>query len=137
MSLITHSELYWLALVTVATSLMWVPHILQLIAQEGLFQAVYDPSREIPHKAAWAQRARRAHWNAVENLAVFAPLAILVAMTGSGTATTAATAAVFFFARIGHFIVYTLAVPVARVLLFAVGWACQMALALTLFGLLG
>ena len=84
MSLQENPELYWLALSAVAVGLMWLPHILQLIIQEGLFQAVYDPAREAPHKAAWAQRARRAHWNAVENIAVFAPLAFLVAATGSG-----------------------------------------------------
>ena len=134
MSLQNNPELYWLALVTLATAVMWVPHILQLIVQEGLFKAVYDPSREVQHSAVWAQRARRAHANAVENLCVFAPLALLLAVTGTGTAATATAAMIFFFARIGHFVVYALAVPVARVVLFLVGWACQMVLAFTALG---
>lgn len=128
-------ELFWLAIVTTATGLMWMPHILQLIVQEGLFRAVYDPARDIPHKAVWAQRARRAHGNAVENLAAFAPLAILVAATGAGSALTTGAAAVFVAARLGHFVVYTLGIPILRVLLFLVGWACQMILALRVFGL--
>lgn len=134
MSLDQTPELYWLTLTALATGLMWTPHILQLIVQEGLLAAIYDPTRETPHHARWAQRARRAHWNAVENLAVFAPLAILVAATGAGDQTTAAASAVFFIARLGHFVAYALAIPVARVALFAVGWACQMALAFRLLG---
>lgn len=134
MSLQNNPELYWLALVTLATGVLWVPHILQLIVQEGFFKALYDPSREAEHSAVWAQRARRAHGNAIENLAVFAPLAILIALTGTGSEATATAAMVFFFARVGHFVVYALAIPVARVALFLLGWACQMVLAFALLG---
>ena len=125
-------ELQWLVLVATATALMWIPHILQLIVQEGLWRAVRDPAREVAHKAPWAQRARRAHANAVENLAIFAPLALLVAATGSATSATALAAAVFFWARLGHFAAYVFAVPFARVVLFLVGWACQLVLAAAL-----
>jgi len=131
-----HPELYWLTLSAIATGLMWVPHILQLMSQEGVVRAVYDPAREAPHDAKWAQRARRAHGNAIENLAIFAPLAILVAISDSGTSFTAIAAAVFFFARLGHFVAYALAIPVIRVLLFCIGWACQMVLGLSLLGML-
>lgn len=134
MSLSQTPELFWLAMTATATGLMWAPHILQLIFQEGLLAAVYDPAREIPHRAAWARRAQRAHSNAVENLAVFAPLVLLRAVTGSGDSATAVATALFFFARLGHFLAYSLAIPVARVLLFLIGWACQMTLAFALFG---
>ena len=128
----TPPEMHWLVLVATATALMWIPHILQLIFQEGFWPALRDPTREIAHKALWAQRARRAHANAVENLAVFAPLALVVAATGSSTATTAAAAAVFFWARLGHFAAYVFAVPYARVVFFLVGWSCQLVLAAAL-----
>jgi uncharacterized MAPEG superfamily protein len=124
----TSPEIHWLVLVATATALMWIPHILQLIFQEGLWRALRDPTREIAHRALWAQRARRAHANAIENLAIFAPLALVVAATGSSTPTTAAAATVFFWARIGHFAAYVFAVPYARVILFLVGWTCQLAL---------
>ena len=103
--------------------------------QEGVIAAVWDPSREVPHKAAWAQRARRAHANAVENIAVFAPLmliAVLIDRTGDATALAAA---VFFFARLGHFIAYALAIPAARVILFLVGWGATMVVAFAVFGI--
>ena len=126
-------DAFWLALSVIAVALMWVPHILQLIAQEGLVTAIWDPTRETPHKAAWAVRARRAHGNAVENIAVFAPLALLVLATGNSSALTAAAGAVFFFARLVHFVSYTLAIPALRVIAFLVGWAATMIFALALF----
>jgi uncharacterized MAPEG superfamily protein len=129
----TQPEALWLALSVIAVALMWIPHILQLIAQEGLFAAVWDPTRETPHKAAWAIRARRAHGNAVENIAVFAPLAILVLATSSSTTLTAGAGAVFFFARLVHYVAYTLAIPALRVIAFLVGWAATMVFALALF----
>lgn len=125
-------EVFWLAFSIIAVALMWVPHILQLIFQEGLFKAVWDPNREVPHKAAWAQRARRAHGNAVENIAVFAPLTLLVVLCGSTTELTAAAAAVFFFSRLGHFLAYTFAIPVVRVTLFLIAWAAIVTMAAAL-----
>lgn len=110
---------------------MWLPHILQLIVQEGPIAAIWDPLRAVPHKAAWAQRARRAHGNAVENIALFAPLALIALLTGKSAETASA---VFFFARLGQFIAYALAIPVARVVCFLIGWGATMVLAADLLG---
>ena len=134
MSFQANPELHWLTLIVFATALMWLPHILQLTTQEGLVQAVRDPARETAHKALWAQRARRAHANAIENLVIFAPLVILIVLTDKGSEQTVLASMVFFIARIGHFLAYALAIPYARVILFFVGWACQMFLAAALFG---
>lgn len=125
-------EAFWLFLSTLAVGLMWLPHILQLILQEGLVAAVWDPTRETPHKAAWAQRARRAHGNAVENIAVFAPLMLLVLATGATSQATATAAVIFFLARLAHFVSYTFAIPAVRVIAFLVGWAAMITVALAL-----
>jgi uncharacterized MAPEG superfamily protein len=119
-------ELTWLTATALITALMWVPYILVLIAQMGLVGALTE--------TRWARRAKRAHTNAVENLVVFAPLAIAVHVTGTSTAMTATVCAVFFYTRLAHYVVYAAGIPVIRTLLFAVGWACQMILALTLLG---
>lgn len=129
-------ELYWLTLTCLLTGLLWVPYILQLIVQLGPVQAIWDPTGAHPHDADWALRAKRAHYNAVENLAVFAPLALVVALTGSGTSLTATAAAAYFFLRLAHYLIHTAAVPVVRTLVFLGGWACQMVLGLTLLGLI-
>jgi hypothetical protein len=54
-------ELYWLTLSCLLTGLLWVPYILQLIAQLGPVQAIWDPTGAHPHDADWALRAKRAH----------------------------------------------------------------------------
>lgn len=128
-------ELYWLTLTCLMTGLLWVPYILQLIVQLGPVQAIWDPTGAHPHDADWALRAKRAHYNAVENLAVFAPLAVAVALTGRGTALTATAATAYFFLRLAHYLIHTAAIPVARTVVFLGGWACQMVLGLALLGL--
>jgi len=127
-------ELTWLTATVLITALMWVPYSVVLIAQTGLGAALSDPQPDTPIEARWAQRAKRAHANAVENLVIFAPLAIAVSMTGMSSAMTAAASAVYFFARLAHFLIYTAGIPGLRTALFAVGWACQIILAMTLLG---
>lgn len=128
-------ELYWLTLTCLLTGLLWLPYILQLIVQLGPVQAIWDPTGAHPHDADWALRAKRAHYNAVENLAVFAPLVLVVTLTGTGTALTATAASAYFFLRLAHYLVHTVALPVIRTVVFLGGWACQMALGLTVLGL--
>jgi len=135
MSLSTSPELWWLAVVATFTSLLWAPHILQLVANAGLVPTVMDPSGVNRPEAEWAQRGKRAHQNAVENLVVFATFAILIAMTGLGDGLTATAAMVYFYARAGHFVVYIAGLPVFRTLFFATGVICQLIMAARLFGI--
>lgn len=129
-------ELSWLVLTCIMTGLFWIPYILQRIIENGLLPALWDPQGLTQMNAAWAKRMRRAHLNAVENLAIFAPLVLTVQLTGTNTSTTAAACLVYFIARAVHFVVYTLAVPVLRIVAFLVGFGAQAALALTLLGVL-
>jgi uncharacterized MAPEG superfamily protein len=127
-------ELTWLARVAMLTGLLWVPYILQLIVQLGPVKAIWDPTGAHPHDADWALRAKRAHYNAVENLVVFAPLALIVGLTGLGTAMTATATAVYFWLRLAHYLIHTAAVPVIRTVVFLGGFACQLVLALRILG---
>lgn len=127
-------ELFWLSLAAALAGLLWVPYILQLIVQLGPVKAVWDPTGAHPHDAAWALRAKRAHYNAVENLVVFAPLALMVHILGVGSEATALACAIYVVARLAHYVIYTLALPVVRTVAFLIGVACQAVLALRLFG---
>ena len=129
-------ELYWLTLTCLMTGLFWVPYILQLILQLGPVRAIWDPTGAHPHDADWALRAKRAHYNAVENLVVFAPLVLVVTLTGMGTPLTATAAAAYLVLRLAHYLIHTAALPVLRTVVFLGGWACQMVLGLTVLGLL-
>lgn len=127
-------ELTWVAATALITALMWVPYILSLIGQMGVINALSDGEHDTKLEAAWAQRAKRAHINAVENLVIFAPLAIGVHVAGAGNSTTAAACAVFFFARLAHYGIYTLGLPWVRTPVFAISWLSLIVLALTLLG---
>jgi len=68
----------------------------------------------------------------VENLAVFAPLAITVVLARADSGTTAAACAIYFFARLVHYPVATLGVPVVRTVAFAIGSVAQIVLAIAI-----
>ena len=118
------TELFYLALVTAFTGLLWVPYILDRVAVRGLASAVGYPENP-PPQSAWAQRLMRAHANAVENLVVFAALILVAQAAGVSNAAVATAALVYFWARVVHALAYTFAVPWVRTLAFAVGFFAQ------------
>ena len=104
--------------------------------EHGIWPAVWNPQPDKQPKAQWAERLMRAHANAVENLVIFAPLVLALQVLGISTAATAMASAVYFFARAAHIVFYTFAVPLLRTVVFIIGVACQMTLALTLLNII-
>jgi uncharacterized MAPEG superfamily protein len=123
-----NTELFYLALVTALTGLLWVPYILDRIAVRGLGDAVGYPENPIP-QSPWAQRLMKAHANAAENLVVFATLVLLASHLGITGAAIAYSSVVYFWARLVHAIAYTFAVPWVRTLSFAAGFLSQVCIA--------
>jgi len=128
------SELYWLTLSALLTVLLWLPYILKHIAEVGLVAALTYQNLDTTPEAEWGKRAKRAHYNAVENLAVFAPLAITVVLIDAGTDTTAAACAVYFFARLAHYPVAVFRVPFLRTLTFFIAWLALLVLGAAILG---
>ena len=122
-------ELTYLTWVTVFTALMWMPYILNTIVVRGLINAVGYSDNPKP-LAPWAARMKQAHSNAIENLVVFGLLIFVAQAAGANNETTALASAIYFYARIVHFVTYSLGVPWVRTLAFAVGFMCQILLAL-------
>lgn len=122
------TELMYLTLVTTLTALMWIPYILNQILVRGIVDAVGYPEDPKP-LAAWALRMKAAHYNAVENLVVFAILVLVADAVGANNGCTAAAAAAYFWARLAHFFAYSLGLPWVRTLAFAIGWLTQIAFA--------
>ncbi len=121
-------ELKYLTWVTVMTALLWVPYILNEIIVRGVFDAVGYPQNPKP-LAPWAQRLKAAHYNAIENLAVFATLVLVAVAAGVHKPAIAACAFVYFWARAVHAAAYTFAIPWVRTLAFVVGVGCQLCVA--------
>jgi uncharacterized MAPEG superfamily protein len=127
----------WLTATAALTGCLWIPYILDRIATLGIARTLGNPQAgDADAQSSWARRARQAHANAVENLVIFAPLALLAIWLGLGrTPFVAGAAATYFFARIVHFALYTAGVPVLRTLAFLIGFGAQAALFLALVGL--
>ena len=121
-------ELKYLALVTTLTALIWIPYILNMIMVRGVADAVGYPENPKP-MAPWATRMKAAHYNAVENLVVFAALVLVAHVVGVKGEATALAAAIYFWARVVHLLAYTFRIPWVRTLAFVVGFGCQLTLA--------
>jgi uncharacterized MAPEG superfamily protein len=125
------SELTSLVWVASMTAVMWVPYILNAVMVRGLSDVVGYPENPKP-LASWAARLKKAHYNAVKNLVVFAALVLVLNAVQISNDTTVLACTVYFWARLTHLIVYSAGIPWLRTLSFAVSWLCILALILQL-----
>lgn len=120
------TELSYLTATAVLTVLLWIPYILNVIGKNGLSAAVgYGDLVMSP----WAARLKKAHFNALENLAPFAAVVLVANAVGVSDEATTMSAAVYFWARLVHPVAYTFAIPWVRTLSFAVAWAAILCIA--------
>ena len=63
-----------------------------------------------------------AHLNAVEAFAPFAALVLIAHIAGAANDNTAVWAAVFFWSRVAHAVVYLFGIPFVRTIIFAAGF---------------
>lgn len=128
------TEFYWLTLTIFLTAVLWLPYIINRLAEQGFFKALWDPDGETATKIAWAERLMSAHVNAVENLVLFAPLIIIAHLLNIHTELSASAAVLYFFSRLAHVIFFTFRVPVLRIVAFFGGFIAQIILIFTLLG---
>ena len=129
------AELTYTALNAGLTGVLWVPIIVNRLLEMGPWRALKNPEPDVRPEADWAYRLASAHRNAIENLVVFAPLAIAVHVLGLGTALTAGAAMAFFWSRVAHALIYTFGIPLLRTIAFVVGFAAQVVMILRIFGM--
>jgi uncharacterized MAPEG superfamily protein len=104
------------------TAALWIPYIAAQVMTNGFLKPenYVDPTpRPVP---LWGRRADRAYLNAVETFAPFAALVIVAQLTGKADVMTAFWAACFFWLRLAHAIVYWLAIPYIRTVIFVLGF---------------
>ena len=117
-------ELKYLALTALLTASLWIPFVVaQLVTNGPLKPANYvDPTtRPLP---LWGQRANRLYINAVETFAPFAAIVILVQLAGKNSPMTAFWTMSYFWLRVAHAIVYLVAIPYIRTIIFVLGYVC-------------
>ena len=129
------SELTYTALAAALTGSLWMPIIINRLREMGAWKALKNPQPDVRPHADWAYRLAQAHRNAIENLVVFAPLAITMHMLGLGSGGTALAAALFFWSRVAHAVIYTFGIPLLRTIAFVVDFGSQATLLLRIFGI--
>jgi len=130
------ADLIWLAAALLLTTLFWIPYALNRMAVQGVMGSMSNPAPDAPPLADWAQRAKAAHSNAIENLAVFAPALIAASLLGQSGPVTLFAAQLYFFARLAHYVIYAAGVPVLRTLAFLGGWLATVLAALAALGMM-
>jgi len=112
----------WLNMSLGLTAVLWMPYIINRLFKQGAGGMGY--AENLPAVSAWAERAKKAHYNAVENLVVLAPAVFsYLLLQGSELKSIACALQVYFFARIIHYLSYTFKIPYIRTLSFSAGWA--------------
>src|SRR5262245_50059260 len=105
------TELTILAWVAAITATLWVPYVLNRVTVgKGVLHEVGYPD-EVTRLSPWAERLKRAHENALQNIAVFAPLVLIAHAVGVHTPATGWAAIIYLGARVAHAVSYLFAIP--------------------------
>lgn len=127
------TELWYLLATSILLSMLWVPPIIGQVINGGfLTQDDYKKLRDYADYPDWVRRANRAHVNLVEQFGAFAGVVLVAHLAGITDGLTAACAAIFFWARIVHAVVFIAGVTVvmARTVVFTVAWAALVVFAI-------
>ncbi len=139
-----NDSIFWLAIIVTVTGLLWMPYVLIIISRIGLFSALSlakTPENRVSTMPACVERMKKAHSNAIENLIIFAPLALIA---NSLEISFVLAAQVYLVSRICHYLAYSIGTsPLSDVSIFGFlrtvsffgGFFAQAYLALAIFGL--
>ena len=117
-------ELEMLVWVSTLTLFMWFPYIISAIVGSGLMASLKRQGDEIP-PSPWAERGKRAHYNAIENLVPFAILVLVAHVANISNDITQSAAIAYFWFRAAHYVFYTLGISILRTATFSGGWLAQ------------
>src|SRR5476651_505249 len=118
------TDLMYLAFTAILTAALWIPYVVSQVMTNGFLTPpnYVDPApRPVP---LWGRRADRVYLNAVEAFAPFAALVLVAQASGKADAMTAFWAASFFWLRLIHAVVFWLAVPYVRTVVFTLAFVC-------------
>ncbi|MDJ0826030.1 MAG: MAPEG family protein [Rhodobacter sp.] len=126
------AELTYLLLTALLAGVLWIPSVLGQVQSRGTLKPDDYVTLPTSPLADWATRANRAHLNMVENFSIFAAVVLVAHVLGIHTGLTAACAAIFFWARLAHALVFIAGIKqlMLRTVIFTVAWAAWLVLAL-------
>lgn len=119
-------EILSLVLTLLLTVLFWIPYAIKRIMEMGLTNAFLDT--DTPVSAAWAQRLKSAHENAVDGLVIFAPAVIMLHVLHLNSFLTSIACMVYFVTKLAYFVM----LPPLRGILFFIEAGAQVVLLLSI-----
>ena len=117
-------ELEMLIWVSTLTLFMWVPYVLSGIIHDGLVASFKWQGDEKP-RFLWAERAKRAHYNSIENLIPFAAIVGVAHLPNISNEATATATIAYFWLRVIHYVFYTIGISYVRTPAFIGSWLAQ------------
>ena len=118
-------ELEMLVWLSTLTLFMWVPYVLSAMVNDGPI-ASFKWQGDEKQRFIWAERAKRAHYNAIENLIPFAAIVIVAHLAEISNDATAAAATAYFWLRAIHYVFYAVGISYIRTAAFALSWLAQL-----------
>ena len=122
------TELTMLVWVAVLTALLWLPYVLAKIISSGAIETLTYKADSNP-LPLWAERAKKAHYNSVENLVIFAVLVLTAHLLQISNEATITSSVAYFWLRAAYYPLYILNIPFGRTLTFAGAWFAQACIA--------
>ena len=116
------TDLKMLAWSAILCVLLFAPYVMARFMVWGIADTVGYPKNP-PALPDWAERARRAHMNMVENLVPFAALVLAAHFAGKTGPAVDTGAIIFFWSRVVHAGVFIAGIPWLRTLAFLGGVA--------------
>ena len=113
------TDLMMLVWSAVLTFVLVLPYTTGQILGGGLVDAVGN-RENLPASTGWIGRAKRAHFNMLESLPLFAILVLVAHVTGRHDSLTALGATIFFWARVAHAIIYIAGIPWLRTIVWTI-----------------
>lgn len=111
-------DLVYLALTAMLCASLWLPYVVSQFRTNGPLTAHNYVDPVLPRASLFGERAHRAYLNAAEVFAPYAALVLAIQISGKAGPASALCAGAFFWLRLGHAMVYWLAIPYVRTALF-------------------
>ncbi|WP_371153565.1 MAPEG family protein [Jannaschia sp. 2305UL9-9] len=129
-------ELWWMTWTAILAGSLWIPYIVG-INTEPETPDRGDPFKRPPAQSqmrAWVHRAHRAHLNLLEQFLPMLALVLIANAAGISTTVTVWACAAFFVLRVVHavgMIAGWAGFPL-RPVIFLLGWACILAMGISI-----
>ena len=117
-------ELKYLALTALLTASLWIPYVVAQVVTNGPLKPANSCRSDAAPAAALGSAREPPLHQCSETFAPFAAIVILVQLAGKNDSMTAFWTMSYFWLRLAHAIVFLVAIPYIRTIIFVLGYVC-------------